>query len=409
MMSWDVTAQQQFFVSMAPRMQQQAPVYMPPDTQAVKVCCCINRGSMTLGAMLDTALTTRNDQLNLSFACKNDSTTALVGVDCVITENINWSAGGHRAAATRVVARQHFDPSSVGGTERLKQKNKNVSADSVSEAAMRDVFNQLQGGGAQSSTLVMAADARDSYNGQIVRCCHYLQVCLQTGCCITNPEVHTPVFVGPPQMPVVQAHAVAVVVLPERDASMQPSAPPVMPADWNSAKVSAPYQVPMAHAILGGTAEAGPDGEEYSPPPPMYGASTAASASAPSVPQGSLAELHVSLDATFDDIGAIRRFIEAPESEFVLHTLTPADFAQIVAKVGLSFDQPLAAVLLADQLGAAMSCAHLAAAIHTASSLARTDLVNKVAPLCHDLSTNSAAIKSTLSPFELMVCERTLN
>ena len=59
---------------------------MQPDTKPVKLCCCINRGSMALGATADDTLVGRGQTVNIGMACKNDSTTNIQGINAKIVE-----------------------------------------------------------------------------------------------------------------------------------------------------------------------------------------------------------------------------------------------------------------------------------------------------------------------------------
>lgn len=291
----------------------------------------------------------------------------------------------------------------MSGTGKLEKGEEAISN------VLEKVFKQLQAGATRSS-LTLAMDTRDSYAGQIITCTHTMMVTLQTACCVTNPEVHTNVFVQP-ELPSSAANVApgvvqGVVVMPEIDKVYEvPSAPP-LPEGWSG--VPEPeYEVPMAQAVLGGMGSEGPEtGEEEGQS--IYPVATPTGGAGTMVQQGSLAALHTDLDATFDDLGTIRKFLAAGYGP-ALATITPSDFGALVAKVSFSLDQPNAAEVLAQQLGDAMTCAHAAAGARAGSDLARTDIVKKLVPLCRDRAQNVDQIKQILSPFELMVAETYLS
>ena len=77
MCSWNVKTVRQVIVSApARRSPAKLPAFMEPQTTKVKLLCCINRGTMALGATVDDTVCGRGSSVSVGMACKNDSTVA---------------------------------------------------------------------------------------------------------------------------------------------------------------------------------------------------------------------------------------------------------------------------------------------------------------------------------------------
>jgi len=92
----------------------------------------------------------------------------------------------------------------------------------------------------------------------------------------------------------------------------------------------------------------------------------------------------------------------------VFAQLTPADFALIVATVGLEYDQPRAAEVMAKKLSGGLTCEHISATLSAAAAAYRAAMVHKLAPLCVDLQQNKALIVKQLSQWERVITESDL-
>eukprot|EP00966_Prymnesium_polylepis_P045223 1047625-Prymnesium_polylepis.1 len=193
MFTFDIKAGRPVQVCSTPLPPTPVPVFVQPDTKAVYLCCCINRGTMTLGATADDTLVGRGQTLSIGMACRNDSTTEIQGIGAKISETVVWRAGGHHNQSTRLVASCEFQPSDVAGTDKLSKEELAAVTEDAQQggggrsAAYQELFNQLVGGH-QRRPMTCAADARDTYRGRVITCTHGMNVMLSTGCCITNPE-----------------------------------------------------------------------------------------------------------------------------------------------------------------------------------------------------------------------------
>jgi hypothetical protein len=318
MFKWDVTCKQPLLVQMQPRLNAQQ-VYLPPDTTAVKFCCCFNKGQMSFGAVLDRGLVSPNEQLGVGFGVKNESTVELLGVDVKIRETIYWSAGGHNERSVRIVAQSFFDGAAISAASAIdkSEKHSRGSMLRMAEDAAREIYQTLASN-TQRSLLVIAPTTRHSYEGIIITVRHTLQVTLKTkGCCVTSPSTAQQIFVQSPLATAAVGAAVVpiAIVLPDAFPAEQMYAAPtgIDPAAWKPT-ISAPYEVPMATAVLGGKEGEGQvvDGVCTNPLSSPTGG-------------GVVERLLGELDSSFDDIGVVTNYTSSvdPAVAAALQALTP--------------------------------------------------------------------------------------
>lgn len=428
----DVQADLGFVVNATPSPAVPTPVFLPPCTQAVKVCCCFAKGSMTLGALCDRAVVPRGGAMGVSFGVKNNSSKEMQRVECCLTEVVRWSAQGHRESTSRTLSQATFAPEQIPGAGSLLKSEMQGGASGAAMLEMeacKAIHAQLTGspgGGAAQQSLLSVDSARDSFAGQLMSVTHLVTIKLITACCATNPEVvaefwvkPAPVGYAPPQrVPVPMAQAVAVaspvsaggappqLLLPQmQNPTIAAASAPPLPAGWAPKSSVATTVVSMAGLTMGGGVEDGIEEDAMLPSaPPAPGAGSDA-------PAGSLARLRSDMGKTDEDLAVIERFVAADggASASTLAQLTAVEYGEIVSSVSYAFEQPQVAAALARALGSAMTCAHLAAAVGKASTLSKTDIVNAAAPLCADRAQNKATVLAQLSVFEGFLCEAALD
>lgn len=168
------------------------PVFVEPDTQRVNFCCCFNRGSMSLGTTVDDTSVGRGGALGVGLACKNDSTSEIVGVEVVVTERVVWGSlgGGRKNHRSRELARVEIDAAQVMGAAQLDPEAlKQMRASGVNRhiANFQALFQQLSLAGGVRAQISLPADARDTYCGSVIRTTTTMSVTMRTAMCITNP------------------------------------------------------------------------------------------------------------------------------------------------------------------------------------------------------------------------------
>ncbi len=278
----DFRTARQFIVSAAPPPPMPTRVFVQPDTQQVNFCCCFNRGSMSLATTVDDTSIGRGETLGVGLACRNDSTSEILGVDVEVTEVVVWgpvNGGGRHNSSRRTLARITVDPAQVNGTGQLTpeqlEHRKSTGMD-PHLANFAELFNRLSGmGGGTKTQFQLPADARDTYKGSVIKTMTTISLTLRTGSCITNPQLVVPLNVGSPKpqgVPVVSAQllpttlptaqAVPIVLaeplepLEEESNSIQ-----TKPPDWSGATIAPTVEVSTRKAVIGGVVEEG-DGDE---------------------------------------------------------------------------------------------------------------------------------------------------
>ena len=212
----DVQADLGFVVNATPSPAVPTPVFLPPCTQAVKVCCCFAKGSMTLGALCDRAVVPRGGAMGVSFGVKNNSSKEMQRVECCLTEVVRWSAQGalapglrgfrrvqHRESTSRTLSQATFAPEQIPGAGSLLKSEMQGGASGAAMLeleACKAIHAQLMGspgGVAAQQSLLSVDSARDSFAGQLMSVTHLVTIKLITACCATNPEVVAEFWVKP--------------------------------------------------------------------------------------------------------------------------------------------------------------------------------------------------------------------
>ena len=420
--SWSIKTSRPLVVSAMRLPPQPVPVFVEPDTQKVKFCCCINRGSMTLGTTLDDAAIGRGETMGVGVACKNDSTSPIQGIRITVVEQVVWHAGGRHNSRSRTIASCVLDPSLCAGAEALDEEaQRQLKAQGVSTHAgnYQALYQQLSSGSLRAS-VPLAHDARDTYMGPLIQCRTTMTVSLRTATCITNPSVSVPLKIGPPALqamaPIVQGVPIAQAV-PWLEGGMdltkeESQALTAKPEDWGGAVVAQAVAIPMGNAVIGGTEQdkgEGEEDEEDAAQPPPSAAWPAASQQGPPTLQLLLQEM----DQNIDDLSMFRYKLTAPEQRErwlpLLSSLPPAEFGDVVGRVSLEFDQPKVAALLAGDLAPPPTSEHIIAAVRKGAWCYRAAIVTAMAPLCTSLDDAGAtAIRQELSEWDRVVVASSL-
>ena len=183
-LKWDVKAKASVLVSAEPVPMKKYPAFVPPSTTRVKFCCCVNKGTMSLGSTVDDTVLARGQNISVGVAAKNDSTVDVKAVRVTVTEIVSWTAAGHWNQSHRCIGKAVIPPEQVAGIQKLASKAKVSPADASN--TNRILFNTLNEG-KQRTALSIAPNARDTYYGSVIWSKHHLTVKMSTPCCVTNP------------------------------------------------------------------------------------------------------------------------------------------------------------------------------------------------------------------------------
>lgn len=402
--SWDVRASHAFVVQRTPFMQSMPlPLYARPNSQDVRFCCCINRGSMCLCANASSSIVTRSSPLQIGLACENQSTSPVQGVQIEVKESLSWRARGHSASTERIIAQQTLNPSAVQGTDAVARKMsmKSGSAD----YALQNIARQLQSG-EQGATLQISPEARDSYNGNILDVKHTVRVVLQTGTCITDPIVEMPLVIQP--MLTEQGAAIAPPpLLQDMKRLPDEQAVPQMPQGWAPQNQAQMFSIPINTYQIGGTAQdVGGDGdsEDETDPDPLAALGKVQMPLEAPGPSVTVSQLLAELDHTFDDVGAVQGFSQrAPQA---VAALTPDDVVSILSLVQLPSFRVDASHALLSKVPGGPTCALVAAAQRATGDLYNSQTVQRLAPLIapQELAANRNIILQSMNDFDRLIC-----
>ena len=421
----DIKSKTSVMVQAKPVLAQKIPAFLKPSTTRVKFCCCVNKGSMTLGATIDDTVVGRGQAISAVVAASNDSTTDVKSIRVRVHENVTWTAAGHWNNSFRYVGDTILRPDQVDGCSKV---DKAAKSNQISPDMYKMLFTTLQQG-VQRTSFAIAENARDSYFGACVWVKHTFCVKMITPYCITDPSVGIDVRVCPqmiqthsPQVAVVDAVAVSaeaasiniampVAMVQDKEEKTSIKA---LPEDWKPDTVAETVTVPIATAArLGGTAVALELDAEIN------------------ADEGELAEIPVAptiedeplgvnwsilkkkMDESYDDFRLFKSLVK-DEKRWIkfFANLDPDTFGLIVTEVNLEFEQANVAAFLADFLesdGAGLTCAHVAKAVDKKNQMSfRSQIVNRLALRCTDLQENASLIREQLDQWETIMCEDAL-
>jgi hypothetical protein len=381
-----------FFVKAKPLEKVVQPFEGQPNTVNVKFCCCLNRGSMTVGAHMEDTVLEKGQTAKLSLSCRNNSTVRVHKLEAKLVQVTRWQARNHSQMQTRILQVMDF------GTQGLERNLKILQ--SGSESDQIQMLEELRRG-SNSHIVTMSPGAFNTYQGQVLSIRHELRIRVTTNRCIDNPEVVIPIRTGergnastsPP--PATASYAPVAATAPyapmAATAPYAPSAAIPQGFSENAVQASVVY-VSSGQVFTGGAVI---DGENDDFVIQAYGEAAPAS----------LATLYKEMTESVADLDIVQRHTSDPSWASIFQTMRPADFGQMIKLVNLDFDQPRVALVVAEHIPN-VTCKYVAAAVRAASEWNRPTMVEKLLPLCTDVAANKQIILAELSEWERTVTER---
>jgi hypothetical protein len=109
-----------------------------------------------------------------------------------------------------------------------------------------------------------------------------------------------------------------------------------------------------------------------------------------------------------NDFDIISARLRDPDWLPVFQAMSPQDLGSIIACVNVDFDQPKIATLLAQNIngGRHFTCHYAAEAVKNTSEWNRSTMATQLIPMCVDILTHHALIRSELNEWELIVADR---
>jgi hypothetical protein len=128
----------------------------------------------------------------------------------------------------------------------------------------------------------------------------------------------------------------------------------------------------------------------------------------PPSPTVSLESLLRSMTSSINDVDMIEQKLRDPEWVRLLESLSAEEFGSVVAHVNIDFDQTRVAAMLVPYVngGNNFTCRYAAAAVKYASEWNRSNMAQRLVPLCVDIASNHELIRAQLTEWEQVVTGR---
>ncbi len=230
----------------------------------------------------------------------------------------------------------------------------------------------------------------DTYSGQLIQVSHTLSITMQTpGCCTSNPSVDIPMQIVSPE---------AVEGNNDEEGGGYDTPAPALDG-WDAGNVTTIEPAyPVSNPILGGNATDAADDEEDIMVDPFNNEMGGGE-------PPSLTLLLQKLDQSISPKSTVKDLINDSEWGDVFASLAPNDYAAIIKRVKVEFDQADVANMIAEVIEGFV-CAHVIAAYGAVKEWTREQLVRKLLNHCTDVKENANSIFEILTDWERVCLER---
>ena len=373
-----------------------SPHMASPVNEPVTHCCCCNKGSISLGGKVEETRLAPESQCTVSLSCRNHSTVQPQNVRARIRQEVKWQCSGHSKTVSKYLVTVEF-PSILNNLTVTQPHHHHQHhhggrlADILLQDDMADMFREINDD-IHQGTLIIPPNILDTYSGHLITVKHRLELEVKTGCCISDPSIYIPIWIGQAAPSTTSNHQTTNVNTevnhpPMADGIIQAPAVIVSGEDIILPVIHVPsssvYPIPSA-----------PMEAEVSIPQP--------DTSAPSFDL-----LIREMKGTVSHLDLIERKIKDPNWNGIWQQMTSMQFGRIVGCVQMGFDQPRVAEAIAKELPV-MSCEYIVAAVRWSMDYQRTAVVEKLVPLCQDLVDNKILIEKELTDWEKLVTEHAI-
>jgi len=374
------------------------PHSVEPTTTSVRLCCCIPRGDITFGAHVDDTRVGEGEEINVKFACKNESSAEIEYAQAEVKQHIKWHSGGHSEHSKHTIAQRNFQldhgmaKRSKEELAQIKDLNSN-NAVGIARGEKYDLYKEILetvNEGTNQVSLLIPHVAVNSYSGSLITVSHKLDVFIKTPCCSSNPKSKINLLVVSPDS----------VAADGGNDVMEPSAPS-LPSGWDPAAVNTSDVVSgsSGNAVYGGDVATGENEDDIAVSP----FNLPEDLGGPTVV--SLPVLIKELNMALSVRSTIEEKLQDSNWKPLFSDLQPADFVAVVMAAKMEFDQTDLALLVAPAI-ANFTCEYVVAILRSVSEWLRIQFVQKLIPLCSDLNTNSSLILNEMSDWEKVSTER---
>lgn len=421
-----------FDVTSSPMSDIRVPCFMEPTTENIRSMGVKPCGSITFGAGVNDTHIGRGNVMELSLACRNNSTASIEHIDVKLVELIRWKVRS-RSEQTKTIllnvtdlnlpglSKAKMDRSQVRDSQRQGVDVNSRNYEAIYES-LRSSENHVR--------LEIPTTAQDTYAGRIVTVSHYVKVYINTTRFVGNLSTKIPIQVGKPA----QLHSAAPPALVQNELPprihLQPVPHPIPSApDEAFDEISLPVPahptptaplgpddgyVPFAAAVLisdnqdvinEARLQAVPETEVI-----VLGGIEGSNVSEGNgaVIRPSFAKLLQDMAASVNDYDMLTRRLQQPQWRCIFESLSPEQFGRIIKSVTLDFDQPRVARLLVPVLngGNNFTCPYFISALKNTEMWNRIAMVQVLLAQCRDLASGHHVVTSELSEWERTVTAR---
>ena len=354
-----------------------SPHVASPVNERVNFCCCFNEGSISLGGKVEDTRLSPGSQCFVSLSCRNYSTSDINRIEARLRQEIKWRASGRSKTCKKNVVTVEF-PSVLGNIQRRSRAS---SYAMLIQDEIHDMFREINDG-SHPGTLIIPPNVLDTYTGHLITVSHRIEVEVKTGCCISNPSLYIPIWIGQPSS---QGHEVYTPPPPCAPGIVQ--APAIVVPDSDIYPV---IQIPSSSVLPVASAPVEEIESDVNVPP---------SAEVPTFDV-----LLREMKGTVSHLDMIERKIRDSDWSQVWQQMTPSQFGKVVSRVQLGFDQPRVAKALADEIPL-FRCEFVVSTLRYTVDHQRTLMVEQLLPCCSDLKRNKDLILQELTDWEKLVTE----
>jgi len=408
-----------------------------------------NRGNVTIGACVDDTHIGKGEDLTLRVACHNDSTAEIERVQVKVYEEMMWKISDWQyKQISRPIA--VLDDVRVPGIDTRPKEKGYVRRSQRSRTRQGEIFREIHEAlvsGRNEIRLRIPESARDTFTGHLVKVWHYAEIKIKTIALASNASKTIPLRIGTPPArqtayPVPQQSAAAIAPanhgeyvsptsqqqhqfqLQQQPEHLRPPPPQVVtvtadaPPQENIPIVAAVAvspgisPVPTAPSsdnddgnviVLGGDAIILEDGDDVDPSD-FIPVCTAP----PDTFDISVSGLLRTMVSSINDFDIIEERLRDPEWVQLFRSMSADEFGSVVAHVNIDFDQTRVATLLAPHVngGDCFTCRYAAAAVRNASEWNRSNMTQRLVPLCVDIAVDHGLIRRELSEWDQIVTNR---
>lgn len=381
---------------------------LQPDIQEITLCCCINKGSMSLGCALDKTDLTQHDALTIVFVTENNSSVPLTEVKLSLFERVEFEARHKKAKINNLICQKIFKPEEIIGSSKVTNIRKSLVPGEID----KNLFDLLKVKDAHPkknfSTFLIRPDVSPSYVGKSIRVRHQIELVLMTGEMFTNPEA-----------------TASIKILPSADCieDEKDSGEPSVENPISQKSVVFPGKLSKSKFAMSQRTLSIDD----DPPdrPDLFRAPSQASVRffSSQKSSGLLEEENMqkqypisyegileAMDDTYIDRTLLEEYLENASLGYkpILQSLSSKQYGTIVGEVNYVTDQSTVAGMLAKGLEEKFTCEYVASACRLAESANRADIVKETAEYVVDIHKNHSLIEACLSPFDKLMVKDVL-